>query len=330
MKGLNLPIVKMINHIEETLCPNQCGVVDRRRVIAYIFLSGIEAVIIPFHFFLFLLWWEPFGFAVACTHLIAYAVIQYLIWKEEVDFSQGLSALYILIGAKLTVDSVFCTLLGMPEDNISVLGNIYIMVALVVTAISMMLRTAVWVTLGMIVAVVVFFFFTQKAGVSMLSVKSILVGFVLMIYVGVYNMSRITENLRQPREVSQEERRALEMLANLKDVDAHKEGNLIERLSPEVRERILRRASQRLRKKELDNLAWDLVCAELTKSEKTICRLIVDGHSLKEICEKLNKTESNISSQRSHIRKKLGMGRTDDLQRTLEIRIAEVRRGMTS
>ncbi len=330
MKGLSSFVVNWINHIEEKLCPQHCGIVDRRRVLAYILLTIIEILVIPFHFFLFLTWWEPYGFTVACVHLVSFLVIQYLIWKEEIVFSQGLSAMYLLVALKLTVDCFFCTFFGVLEDNVTVLGNLFVMLVLAVTALSMMLNRLTRVLLILMVPLSVVAVLSQEGSMKLFVLKPILVGFVLVAYVHIYNMSRITKGLRQPREVMQEERKALEMLANLKDVDVHKEGNLIERLSPEMRQRILQRASQHLRKEEMDNLAWDLVCAELTKSEKEICRLILDGRSLKEICAELNKTESNITSQRSHIRKKLGMERTDDLQRTLELRIAEVRKEMSS
>lgn len=39
--------------LEHHLCPDYCGVVDRRRVIAFALLTLIEIVIIPYHFLLF-------------------------------------------------------------------------------------------------------------------------------------------------------------------------------------------------------------------------------------------------------------------------------------
>lgn len=39
--------------LEHHLCPDYCGVVDRRRVIAFVLLTLIEIVIIPYHFLLF-------------------------------------------------------------------------------------------------------------------------------------------------------------------------------------------------------------------------------------------------------------------------------------
>ena len=144
-------------------------------------------------------------------------------------------------------------------------------------------------------------------------------------YVYTYNMSKVTKGLRQPREISSEEQKALEMLANLTDMDYGKAGNLLERLSPELRQRIVNHATERLRKEEVERLAWDMVCADLTKSEKEICKLILEGYTLKDICGKLGKSESNVTSQRCHIRKKLNMERKDDLRRTLECKIAEIR-----
>ena len=75
MKGLSYSMVKVIRFIELYLCPQYCGVIDRRRVIAYLFFTLIEAVVIPLHFFLFLMFWEPIGFALACTHLIVFSVL---------------------------------------------------------------------------------------------------------------------------------------------------------------------------------------------------------------------------------------------------------------
>ena len=141
-------------------------------------------------------------------------------------------------------------------------------------------------------------------------------------------MSKVTKGLRQPQEISTEERKALDMLANLRDMSYDKAGNLLERLSPELRQRIVHHATERLRQEEVERLAWDMVCAELTKSEKEIYKLVLEGCSLKDICLKLGKSESNVTSQRCHIRRKLNMGRKEDLRRTLEGKIAEIRKAI--
>ena len=328
MKGLSNSTVKMIRFIELYLCPQYCGVIDRRRVIAYLFFTLIEAVVIPLHFFLFLMFWEPMGFGLTCAHLIAFAVIQWTIWKQSLSFDNGLAALFMMTAGKLLVDSIFCVIYGIVDDHITVLGNLFVMMVIGITALSLMLRkTALVVALAMIPALAIYLY-AEPSVTLWLSLKPLLVGILMFVYVYTYNMSRVTKGLRQPREISLEERKALEMLANLRDMDYGKAGNLLERLSPEIRQRIVHHATERLRKEEVEKLAWDMVCADLTKSEKEICKLVLEGNSLKDICQRLDKSESNITSQRCHIRKKLNMDRKDDLRGTLEMKIAELRKVM--
>ena len=115
-------------------------------------------------------------------------------------------------------------------------------------------------------------------------------------------------------------------LADLKDNEPEAAESLMKRLTPDVRQKIITHASEHLYNEELNRVAWDLVCDGLTFSEKEICKLILQGHTLKEICAELNKSESNITSQRCHIRKKLNMDRRDDLRRTLEVRFYDAQK----
>ena len=73
---------------------------------------------------------------------------------------------------------------------------------------------------------------------------------------------------------------------------------------------------QELRKHHMEN-----IFPELSPSELEICQLILKDKKLSEICILLDKTESNITTQRANIRKKLGMKPTQNLQEILEERI---------
>ena len=138
----------------------------------------------------------------------------------------------------------------------------------------------------------------------------------------------MVKKLRQPKQMREEEKKALHMLADLKDEEKDMAVNLLSRLSPEQQQNILDRAAEQLKTSELSKKAWDLVCADLTNSERVICQMVLEGKMLKEICIELNKSESNITSQRSHIRKKLNMDRKDDLRRELEKRFYEARKAV--
>ena len=80
---------------------------------------------------------------------------------------------------------------------------------------------------------------------------------------------------------------------------------------------------QYIQTRELSKQNLERVFPELSSSEREICYLILQNKKLSEIGILLNKTESNITTQRGNIRKKLGMNPSDNLQKVLEKRIRE-------
>ena len=312
--------------LEHHLCPDYCGVVDRRRVIAFVLLTLIEIVIIPYNFLLFYIKDAWVGFSFNLTHTLVLALLMYVVLKRKVVFKTGISLLYILVFVKLAIDSMLCLHYQGDRDNLSVMSNIFIMFILAITAQSQQLnRTTLGFAVALLPVVAVALSHTQIS-VLLFSIKAVLVGFLMILYVWIYNWEPvITKELRQPKQLREEEKKALHMLADLKDEEKDKTVNLLSRLNSEQQQNILDRAAEQLKTSELSKKAWDLVCADLTNSEKQISQMVLEGKMLKEICIELNKSESNITSQRSHIRKKLNMDRKDDLKRELEKRFYEAR-----
>lgn len=68
---LKSDIVNLIVRVEHHLCPQYCGVVDRRRIIAFLLLTISELIIIPYHTLSYyalsgderILWFKPLLFA---------------------------------------------------------------------------------------------------------------------------------------------------------------------------------------------------------------------------------------------------------------------------
>lgn len=263
------------------------------------------------------------------VHTLALALLMYVVLKRKVVFKTGISLLYILVFVKLAIDSMLCLHYQGDRDNLSVMSNIFIMFILAITAQSQQLnRTSFGFTIALLPVVAVAISHTQIS-VLLFSIKAVLVGFLMILYVWLYNWEPVmVKELRQPKQLREEERKALHMLADLKDEEKDMAVNLLSRLSPEQQQNILDRAAEQLKTSELSKKAWDLVCADLTNSERVICQMVLEGKMLKEICIELNKSESNITSQRSHIRKKLNMDRKDDLRRELEKRFYEARNSL--
>lgn len=262
-------------------------------------------------------------------HTLALALLMYVVLKRKVVFKTGISLLYILVFVKLAIDSMLCLHYQGDRDNLSVMSNIFIMFILAITAQSQQLnRTAFGFTIALLPVVAVAISHTQIS-VLLFSIKAVLVGFLMILYVWLYNWEPVmVKELRQPKQLREEEKKALHMLADLKDEEKDMAVNLLSRLRPEQQQNILERAAEQLKTSELSKKAWDLVCADLTNSERVICQMVLEGKMLKEICNELNKSESNITSQRSHIRKKLNMDRKDDLRRELEKRFYEARNSL--
>ena len=315
--------------LEHHLCPDYCGVVDRRSVIAFALLTLIEILIIPYHFLLFYMMKAWGGMFYNIVHTLALAVLTYVVLKRMVVFKTGISLLYILVFVKLAIDSMLCLHYQGDRDNLSVMSNIFIMFILAITAQSQQLnRTTLGFTIALLPVVAVAISHMQIS-VLLFSIKAVLVGFLMILYVWLYNWEPvIVKELRQPKQMREEEKKALHMLADLKDEEKDMAVNLLSRLRPEQQQNILERAAEQLKTSELSKKAWDLVCADLTNSERVICQMVLEGKMLKEICIELNKSESNITSQRSHIRKKLNMDRKDDLRRELEKRFYEARNSL--
>ena len=94
--------------LEHHLCPDYCGVVDRRRVIAFVFLTLVEILIIPYHFLLFYIMKAWGGMFYNIVHTLALALLIYVVLKRKVVFKTGISLLYILVFVKLAIDSMLC------------------------------------------------------------------------------------------------------------------------------------------------------------------------------------------------------------------------------
>ena len=60
---------------------------------------------------------------------------------------------------------------------------------------------------------------------------------------------------------------------------------------------------------------------ELSPSELSICRLILQDKTVSQICEELHRSSGNITCQRANIRAKMGLKKGDNLKESLRERM---------
>ena len=104
--------------------------------------------------------------------------------------------------------------------------------------------------------------------------------------------------------------------------------NLLELLSDEVRNNVISNVKEAMLAMEMERNSLTEIFPELSPSEIEIYRLVIMGKSLNEVCSILRKSESNITCQRSNIRKKLGQQSSDNLKKVLQERFNKGKNGL--
>lgn len=100
---------------------------------------------------------------------------------------------------------------------------------------------------------------------------------------------------------------------------------LLDMLGENLRHALVANVREYLSVKDTDMLEMEKLFPELSVSEREICLLILQGKQQRDICDILGKKESNISSTRTHIRRKLNMQPSDNLRKVLQERAGKKR-----
>lgn len=168
--------------------------------------------------------------------------------------------------------------------------------------------------------------------VWMLLVMAVYVSCLLLSYMLRGNMFKVMEENALLRE---EERQLLsylhinhdELIAFIRffkdGQDTENENKLMDTIGKEAKARIysVLKAQMKEDKSRADML--ERVFPELTPSQREIAYLILQDKPVSEIAEILFKSVGNITSQRAHIRAKLGLKKEDNLKNVLAVRMAE-------
>ena len=123
-------------------------------------------------------------------------------------------------------------------------------------------------------------------------------------------------------DMTKEQVRAYVELAR-KKYDFNRVESLLNMLGEDLQRNVIANVSEYLSIRETGMLEMETLFPELSVSEREVCRLILQGKQQSDICSILDKKESNISSTRTHIRRKLGMQPSDNLRKVVWERIGK-------
>lgn len=308
-----------ISKLEHFKYPCYCGLQERRQFVCFLFTTFVELFYIPAN----ILGLNDYHHSVIFDaydwlHLIFIIILQILFWTNTLSTKASIYIFFTAIAIKLSAESLY-ELSTTGVYGIHILGNLNIILILASVAIAVRLsKLAITITTILTFGLTIFCI-TSPFHHILRVMRIFFVGYMFILYIIIFDSKNATKGLRMPNRITKEEQSAIDMLINLNKSDKEKVYSLLSRLSSTHQEELLNNIKDYYHQQYIETINLLSICPSLTPSEVEICKLILIGKSLKEICFILHKTPSNITSQRTHIRKKLNLAKQDDLRTSLMI-----------
>ena len=237
----------------------------------------------------------------------------------------------------ISIDTVYCAFTpAVPHTQMVILVNILILTAN--TMFSVATYQGITILTNVVISIVTFFvcmLFTNGHDFQQYAVMVLLV----FAYIGIFGLhiARISEQLQDENEtIKQEEEELMHVLRlNKEQLKLYIELAKKEQSEDETL-LILNKFSEKTQKYVVDNVMKYVKAQattskqieesfpELSSSERDIVQLILRGYKLGSICTMLNKSESNINTQRANIRRKLRLQSADNLNDALQKRMMKI------
>lgn len=271
--------------------------------------------------------------------LMAIIIILALYRKEKINIGSCLSAFTFIGQSVLTIEMVYCALRPTPYYISLIMANIVLLTMnMAVSMAASMKRNTMFLgaaTLG--IYIVCSFLADDAVMKSFIPIFIIAFGFLSLI--GVWMAKSVSKIESENMQMKREELEMLHLLRLKKDElkafmslafekNSH-DGTkvLLDRLDRKLRHNLLTNVEEYLKTRNTDLEIIANVFPEFTQSEREICRLVIQGKKLGDICLILNKNESNINSQRANMRKKLELKPSENFQKALQQRLDDAKPG---
>lgn len=273
-----------------------------------------------------------FNFSHGCF-LAAAAIILYLFFTRRISTATCLSAFTLIGQATLSVEMIYLSMTPTQYNLMVIVANTVLLALNTMVSMAALLERNTLV-LG-VATIATYIACTIISGDETLQNFTVLfvISFAIVGTVGLL-VARSTHNMEEEnRQLKKGEAELLTLLRMRKDevkaflsLAKKKYDNdgtklLMESLDKKTRYNLLTNVEEYIRERDTDLSIIEKAFPELTPSEREICRLVLQGKKLGEICTILGKTETNINSQRANVRRKLGLQPSDNLQRRLQERL---------
>lgn len=314
-----------ISRLEHFKFPYYCGLQERRQFVCFLFTTFVELFYIPANILGLNDYHHSTIFDVYnWLHLTFVIILQILFWTNTLSTKVSIYIFFTAIAIKLSAESLY-ELSTEGAYGTHILGNFTIILILASVAIAVRLSKLAIIIMTILTLGLAIFCITSPLHHILRVMRVFFVGYMFILYVITFDSKNATKGLRMPSRITKEEQSAIDMLINLNESDKEKVYSLLSRLSSTHQEELLNNIKDYYHQQYIETVNLLSICPSLTPSEVEICKLILIGKSLKEICFTLHKTPSNITSQRTHIRKKLNLAKQDDLRTSLMVLLNKVK-----
>lgn len=261
------------------------------------------------------------------------AVMMALYFLRKLSLDTTINTLAVLIQTEIASEIVYCSTISSQYAGTLVMENLFLAVVVVLLAAMAYLHYMPHIL--SIIALTAYCY--SMIAMDNTFMQEFCPAFFFVFYVICLSSNRIyecTSNLESENKDLHEDEQEIQWLLRMdkKQVKAFvalsksetghaNTGKLLDMVGERAKRNIIDAVSAYQKQKTMTVNRLQQVFPALTLSEAEICSMILQDKRQSDICLMLNKSASNINSQRSHIRKKLGLSPDDDLKEILRQKI---------
>lgn len=270
------------------------------------------------------------------TQFAALLSLTILYFTKQIKTNTAFSAILLLTHIEICIEMIYCSINGgYAFQRLLIMSNmvisiLYIMISICAYMYKISIQLAFISVVSYIVCVIVTqgpFLTSFLPLIVIIYGMTAILGYLLNKNINTllkeYNLLKAEEaSLLKSLQMSRDELFAFAQLVS-NDNSKEKNGTLLSILGEKTKENLYAAIASHIKEEKSHIDVLRTVFPELSPSELSICRLIVQDKTVSQISEILHRSSGNITSQRSNIRSKLKLEKNDNLKEVLLERMRE-------
>ncbi len=268
------------------------------------------------------------------TMLVLMYVWATLYYFRRITVLTTVSLLSITTQFSIAVDTIYCVIVPtVPDATMVSYVNVLILTANIMFCLSTYLSVATQVNVAIALGTTVSCMLIAHEHIFSQYIIMVVLVFVFISILGLYisNISRKLQEENAAIKRSEEElmhllmldREQMDCISRLakKEYTEEEMKTVFEQFSERSQRYIIENVTKYINERTYTKDIIEKAFPELTPSERDIAQLILKGYKLSGICALLEKSEANINTQRTNIRRKLSLTSSDHLLDALQERM---------